>query len=173
MRRTNIAGSVAYWSLLFLFGFLPFFFIPTVWAPIAQAKMLLVGILVVVATVAWVASALSEEVVRMPRSWLFYAVLLVPLAYFISAIATGASRTSLIGGEAHQDTVVTVFILYALFVVCSSILSRGNRKLITAVSVFIAGSTVALLFQLVRLAYPSFTFGDVDSADGKCCWRLA
>ena len=123
--------------------------------------MLLVGILVVVATVAWVASALSEEVVRMPRSWLFYAVLLVPLAYFISAIATGASRTSLIGGEAHQDTVVTVFILYALFVVCSSILSRGNRKLITAVSVFIAGSTVALLFQLVRLAYPSFTFGDV------------
>ena len=161
MRRTNIAGSVAYWSLLFLFGFLPFFFIPTVWAPIAQAKMLLVGILVVVATVAWVASALSEEVVRMPRSWLFYAVLLVPLAYFISAIATGASRTSLIGGEAHQDTVVTVFILYALFVVCSSILSRGNRRLITAVSVFIAGSTVALLFQLVRLAYPSFTFGDV------------
>src|SRR3989344_946310 len=160
MSRTNTAGIVAHLSVLLLCGLLPFFFIPAAWASIAQAKMLLVIILAVVATVALLIGVLSGEFARVPKSPLLLAALLIPISYFISALATGASHTSFIGGGVQQDTVVAVVTWYALFVVCASVISTSTSRIISVLRTFIFGGVLVLAIQVARLAFPSFTFGD-------------
>lgn len=160
MNGNGIVKRIARWSTFLLCGLLPFFFVPTAWVSIGQAKILLVVVLVVVATIAWIAAALSEGTLRVPKSSLLLAAFLVPMAYLASALGTGASYASFIGGTATQDTVVTVMIWYALFVACTNVLGAGVNRLVTATRLFILGGAVVLLIQIFHLALPSFTFGD-------------
>ena len=161
MDSAKLARSLAYWSTIIVTAILPFFFIPAPWASIAHAKVLLVVVFVVIATISWITAAFLEGSFRMPRSSLFFAVLLVPAAYLISALATGATRASFIGEGAEQDTVAAVLIWYALFVACANVLSAGSgRRLTAAVKALVAGGAVVLLIQFFRLLIPSFTFGD-------------
>lgn len=159
MPNGGIAEKTARWSVLLLCALLPFFFVPAPWTSIPQAKMLLVIALVVLATIAWIGAALSAGSLRVPKSALFFAIPLLPIAYLISALATGGSHLSFIGGTAMQDTVVTVLIWYALFVACTTVLGTGLRPLVAAVRMFLLSGTVVLLIQVFHLAFPSFTFG--------------
>src|SRR3989344_4377095 len=112
--------NIAHRAILFLCFLLPFFFVPSDWVSIPQGKSLLVIVFFVVALLAWIAAALTEGTLRIPRSALIFAAFLVPVAYLISALATGASRTSFIGGGTQQDTVIAVAVWYVLFVICAN-----------------------------------------------------
>ena len=160
VRLKGVLENVTYRLVLLLTFFLPFFFIPTAWTSVPQAKSLLVIIFIVVALLAWIATALTEGVFRVPRSALLFAALLVPMAYLVSALAAGASHLSFIGGGSEQDTVVAVILWYVLFVVCANVLGTSSERLISVIRMLTAGGALVLLIQIVRLAFPSFTFGD-------------
>ncbi|RJR14027.1 hypothetical protein C4585_00970 [Candidatus Parcubacteria bacterium] len=158
-RSQRLAAVIADWSILGLFTFLPFFFLPVSWVSIPQAKTILIAIVAVVATVSWVAHVLSEGTARLPRSLLLFAAALVPVAYFVSAFATGASWTSFVGGV-QQDTVVAVLIGYALFISSAAVLSQSFRKLTSALRGFMLGGVLVLLIQIVKFIVPDLTFGE-------------
>src|SRR3989344_688590 len=155
----RLLKNIPHRSMLLLCFLLPFFFFPFAWISIPQAKSLLVIVFVVVALLAWITAALTEGVLRIPRSALLLAALLVPVAYLISALATGVLRMSFIGGGTQQDTVIAVAIWYALFVVCVNVFAASSERLISAVRMLLMGGAFVLLIQVVRLAFPSFTFG--------------
>ncbi len=159
MTSEGVAEKISRWATLLLCGFLPFFFIPASWVSIPQAKILLVTILVVVATIAWIAAALSSGSIRLPKSPLLLAALLLPIAYLVSAVATGSSDISFVSGAAMQDTVVATMIWYALFVTCSLIFGGSVGKLVAGIRVLLLGGAVVLAIQMFHLLVPSFTFG--------------
>ena len=161
MRFQMFSEHIARWSVLLLCASLPFFFIPTAWISVIQAKMLLVVVLVIVAITSWIIVSFLEGVIRIPRSSLILAALLVPIAYLISAFATGASRASFIGSGVGQDTVVATLIWYALFVGCANILAAGTGRLVMAARMILQGGAAVLVIQILHLVFPSFTFGGV------------
>ena len=160
MRNSGIAENIAWWSVLLLCALLPFFFVPVAWASIVGAKMLLAIILTVVATLAWGIGSFNSGTLRVPRSWLLAAGTSIPVAYLISALATGASRASLIG-SVEQDTVVAVVIWYALLLVCANVLAVDAQRVPTALRAFLAGGAVLMLIQFIHIIFPAFTFGGV------------
>lgn len=158
---TGIARSISYYTILLLSFLLPFFFVPVAWVSIVQAKVFLIALAAILATVALIANALSEGKIRIPKSPLLIATALVPLAYLFSAIASGASQTSFFGGASQQDTVVAVFLWYTLFVTSTLVLSKGESRLLSAFKWFMYGGAVTLIIQVVHIFFPSFTFGGV------------
>ena len=160
MRNSGISSNIAWWSVLLLCAFLPLFFIPVAWASIAGAKILLAVLLTVIATLAWAIGSLNNGTLRVPKSWLLAAGTLIPVAYGISALATGASRVSLIG-SVEQDTVVAVVIWYALLLVCANVFAADAQRITTALRALLAGGAVLLLIQFTHIVFPAVTFGGV------------
>lgn len=159
LQTKRFSAEIARWSLLTLFTLLPFFFLPVAWISVLQAKALLVTIIAVVATVAWVAHALSEGSLRLPKSPLLLAAALVPLAYLVSAFVTGATWMSFVGGGGQQDSVITVLTWYALFVSSLVVLSGGYDRIGSALRGLLIGGGIVLFIQLIHLFVPNFTFG--------------
>ncbi len=160
MRNSGISDTIAQWLILLLFALLPFFFIPVAWASIASAKILLAIILTVIATLAWTIGSFNDGTLRVPKSWLLAAGALIPIAYLVSALLTGAERVSLIG-SVEQDTVVAVVIWFALLLVCANVLATDSRRITTALRAFLAGGAVLMVIQFLHIVFPAFTFGGV------------
>lgn len=158
MRNSVISENIARWSVLLLCALLPFFFIPVAWAGIGGAKMLLAITLTVIATLAWAIASFNSGTLRVPKSLLLAAGMLIPVAYGISALATGASRGSLIG-SVEQDTVVAVVIWFALLLVSANVLAADAQRTTTALRALLAGGMVLILIQFLHLIFPAFNFG--------------
>lgn len=151
------AESVARWSVFLLFLLVPIFFVPAPWMSIVQSKILLATIIVTVGFLAWVVNTLDTSRLRFPKSPLLIAAALIPIAYLISAIATGASWASFVGDGRGQDTVVGFVLLYLAFLIAASIL--GGSRTTTALRLLLTSSFVLIVVQIVHIAFPAFTFG--------------
>lgn len=150
--------KVAEWSVLILCALLPFFFLPAIWVTVPAAKMMLVVVLTVVALLAWILASFNEGTLRTPKSLLLAAAALIPIAYLISTLATGASRESFVG-SGGQDTVVTVALLFALLLVSANVFATSSGRAIGALRTLTLGGILLLIIQFFHLFFPSFTFG--------------
>ncbi len=158
MKYLARAENIAWWSVLLTVFLLPWFFIPNNWMTIGASKMLLVVSLVTVATLSSVLASLNQWTLRIPKSSLLLAAALVPLAYLVSALATGVSRESLIG-SAEQDTFGVVALLYALFFVSANALASTTGRVVLALRALLLGGGVLLVIQVLHLLVPSLTLG--------------
>lgn len=156
----SIADGIARLICIALFALVPFFIIPTTWATVAQSKMLLVVTLVIIAASAWLVGRLLEGALHIPRSTLFYATALLPVAYILSMLVSGISLSALVGQGVEQDTVAGVVILFSAFAL-SAMLMFGNPAAIRlALQSFIGGLTLLLVFQSLYTLMPEwFSFG--------------
>jgi len=156
----NIADGIARLICIALFAAMPFFIIPTTWATVAQGKMLLVATLIVVAACAWLIARLIEGALHIPRSALFYAAALLPIAYLLSMLVSGISLSALVGQGVEQDTVAAVVVWFAAFGL-SAMLMFGNPAAIRlAIQSFLGGLTLLLVFQSLYTLMPAwFSFG--------------
>lgn len=149
-----VADSFARWCIFLLAALLPVFIVPVPWALVGQAKILLLGSMVVLGLAAWIAGRFIEGSIVLPRSILFLSVSLLPVAYTLSALFSGGSASSFVGGSAEQDTVVVVCMLYSLFAL-TALTFRGFPSRSHLIRAFLLGSLVLVVFQLVRLAIPA------------------
>src|SRR3989344_415224 len=154
------AETVARWSVYLLFLLVPFFFVPLPWVSIAQSKLLLAVTVITIGFLAWVISSFNTSQLRFPKSPLFLAAALIPVAYLISALATGASWESFAGDGRGQDTVIGFVLLYVAFLMSTAIL-RSSNLLLFALRLLLTGAFAVITVQIVHLAIPSFTFGGV------------
>jgi len=155
--------TIARWAVYLLFALAPFFFVPVPWMSIAQSKILLVTVSVVIGFLAWIAHSLNTSVLRFPKSPLLIASALIPIAYLVSALVTGASWASFVGDGRGQDTVMWFTLLYLAFLISADLLGGSGRST-PVLRLFLLGGLVVLLVQIFHLFVPAFTFGGVLTA---------
>src|SRR3989338_664358 len=109
-----IADTISRWCVIALTALLPVFFIPLTCVTIAQAKTILVALLVVIAMAAWVWGRIVERTFTFRKSPLLLAGLLLPVAYIVSALTSGREAASFVSGTGVQDTVAVISMLYAI-----------------------------------------------------------
>ena len=141
--------TIARFSVVFVVALLPTFAIPVDWVLIAQSKGLLIGVVLIAAVIFWVAGSVAEGLVRIPKSTLLLASALLPIAYIVSAVLTGASWESYVGDATSVDTVAAALAFYLLFVITASLwVNRSTRILLYAL--LVSGSVLGL-FSIARL----------------------
>lgn len=136
--------------MLLLVGVAPIFVIPTDWVSVAQAKMLLLAVLLITALVSFAVARFYEGVLFLPKNLLFFAGALLPIAYFVSALVSGATSVSYVDGLVSQDTVTAVVLLYAVLILGAQIL-RDTSLVSSALRALALGGLVLVLFHSVRL----------------------
>lgn len=153
--RFHIVDGITRLLGLALFALLPFFIIPTPWASVAQGKMLLIGVFVILIALAWLVARLLEGVVHVPRSMLLYSAVLLPLAYSLSTVVSGWSQSALVGQGVEQDTLAAAVVWFSTLAL-SSLLFFGNQAAIRlAIQSLVAGLSILLLFQSLFILFPS------------------
>ena len=154
------AETVARWSVYLLFLLTPFFFVPLPWVSVAHSKVLFGLLVITVGFLAWILSSFNSSTLRFPKSPLLLAAALIPVAYLVSALATGASWESFAGDGRGQDTVIGFVLLYIAFLISTEIL-RSSRLSVSALRLLLVGALAVVVVQIVHLVLPSLTFGGV------------
>lgn len=160
-----ILDGVARLILIAFAALLPLFILPVDWSSVPQSKILLVAVVALVVAVLWAFARLLEGVIALPRSALMYAVLLLPLAYAVSATATGFGGAALVGQGIEQDTLAAVVTWYAVFVLTMLLFAghpAGIRSIVRSLAV---GLTALFAFQALYMFLPTwFSLGILQGA---------
>ncbi len=131
---------------------LPIAFLPMPWATLPHAK---VGFLVLctgIGIIAFMLARFLEGTLALPKSWVVFSALLLPISYLVSALATGASRSSLLGAGIEPHTVAIMFFWVAL-VILSALAFRGRAELVRVQYAFLISAGLVMLFQLARIIF--------------------
>ena len=137
--------------------------IPTAWFPFQLAKVAVFAVLLLGAAVLFVAGGGMREFLRAPGVRLTLAVLLLPIAYGISAWASLDSSVAWSGYAIEWDTVLFAS-LAALAFMLSSMLFRTQRSARLLYTSLFWAIAVAALFQCIAIimgpSIPGGTFVD-------------
>src|SRR3989344_2135962 len=156
---TRAGDAKARWILIALFALLPSFLLPLPWVAVAQSKMLLAGVALLVALLAWAIARVLQGAVHIPRSSLLYLGLLLPLAYVISTAVSGWTNTSLVGQGLEQDTLIAVFMWYALFALVPFVFYEHKPAIRYAIRSLFLGLSVLAILEILFIMFPAFTLG--------------
>lgn len=164
MDMRAVGDSVARWTVVLLIGALPLCVLPASWIAVAQAKMGIIAIAVLVAYLAWAIARISEGSFSIPKSALCLVGALIPIAYAVSAFMHG-SASSFVGGMGEQDTLIAVVLLYALLVLPSLVFSGVFRGSIASLRALFIGASAVVVIQGVRLVFPdTLTLGTLSGS---------
>lgn len=153
---TGFLENLAFILLLPLPFLLPLFFIPSTFFPFQFSKMILLSILVLVAFGLWIIARLKDGKFVLPRTSLTFAALAILLVTLVSAAASGAFKTSLVGQVLEIGTVGSSLILFLLMFLVP-IVFQSKDRIFYAYLVFFAAFFVIALFHLLRLVFgPEF-----------------
>lgn len=152
----HVADGIARLIGIALFAFVPFFIIPVSWASVAQGKMFLVATLVILAALAWLVARLLEGAVHVPRSALFYAAALLPLAYLLSMLVSGVTLNALVGQGVEQDTLAASVVWFSAFALSAMLLFGNPAAIRLAIQAFAGGLTALLVFQTLYILMPTW-----------------
>lgn len=160
----HVADGIARLLGIALFALLPFFIIPVAWSSVAQGKMLLFASLVICAGIAWLVARLMEGAIHIPRSSLFYAAALLPVAYLLSMLVSGWSLNALVGQGIEQDTLAAMVVWFSALALGSMLLFGNQAAVRLAIQSFVGGLTILLVFQSLYILMPTwFSLGGLLS----------
>ena len=163
-----IGDTVARWSLVVLIALMPLFVIPTAWASVVQSKLVLAALLIAIILVFYVIARLAQGTLIVPRDAVFYTSALLPIAYFVSALASGSGAGSYVSGVGMQDTVASMAILFASLACVATLFAGGLRNVLVVFLAFLGGCSVVVIFQIARLFAPGWlTLGGVLSGSAS------
>jgi len=143
---------------------LPFFFIPSKVFSFTFTKVMLLAIASVVPLLLWLISRLKEGKLEIPKGYLFFSAIAVPISYLLASLFSGVTKISIIGQGYEIDTFVGILMLFLLFFLVP-VFFRENTKLIKIYFALFASFVIVSLFQLLRLIFgPGFlSFGGLLS----------
>jgi tetratricopeptide (TPR) repeat protein len=141
--------SIGKYALFAVFVAAPLVFLPFTQAPLENAKIALVGILLVVALVSFFACVIERHSFEYPHSLLALGVLIFTAAVGVSAIFSISPGLSLFGGLTQADSFVAVA-LYALAFFLSFYFF-GEEDVPTVGSLFVLSMAVATLISILQV----------------------
>src|SRR6185312_2819099 len=148
-------------SLLALLFLLPLFFVPSLSVPLTLAKPVLLFIGVFVGFISLLAFVLKRGELRVPRSKLVWAVVLLPIVYFVSAFFSGSSSFGLYGYNFEVGTFVSILLASVVLLLAAIVADDTARVLKLESAIFCSpplgdwsdlGIALALLAILSLLA---------------------
>lgn len=146
-------------ALALVGGAMAFFVIPSASFPFQFTKIAFIGFAALAGLAAYIVGRMQERRIRFPRSLLFYAVWLLPLAYLISGIFSSNVQLSLVGAEGiSSDSALFMAFLAILFAVVIS-LARSKDKILQYYLAILGGGIFLALIQFIRLFADGFTLG--------------
>lgn len=150
--------------VLLAVGFLPIFIIPGNILSLAHSKSVFLASLMLFSLVILFFRTIKNKEIIFPKTFFFFAPLLIPVVYAISASQSLNKQLSFIGYGFESDTVfaVLVYAVLSLFIM-GLFYTKKSIKIVISVLAFSLGFVV--LFQLIRLFAPGATslFGSLPS----------
>jgi tetratricopeptide (TPR) repeat protein len=151
--------GIAATALAVIAGVLPFVVIPSSAFPFELTKVAIIGLAALAGLACFIVGRMQERRIRLPRSLLFYAVWLLPLAYVLSALFSSNVHLSLFGSEGiATDSAVFIALLALLFAV-EVFLVRSKEKILQYYLLILGGGVVLGILQFIRLFVNGFTLG--------------
>ncbi len=135
-----------YWVIA-LPALLCVFFVPLPFVTIAQSKMLLVIVTLVLGFACFLFERGMDGFIRIPKSWILALSALVPLAYLASALNL-SSAMSFFGNGSDLDTVAALFFVYLLAVLSAFILRTERTGDLFVKMIMFAGIGAAIIYVL-------------------------
>jgi tetratricopeptide (TPR) repeat protein len=140
-------------GLAIVAGLLSFIVIPSSSVPFLISKIALIGFVSLAALACFIVGRMQERRIRLPRTLLFYAVWLLPIAYLLSSIFSSNVKLSLAGTGLSIDSAVFVTLLAVLFSV-EVLLVRSKDKILQHYLAILGGGIILAVFQGLRLFIP-------------------
>lgn len=156
----SITYAISRLSMLLSLALLPFFVVPVPWMTTAQSKMALMVLLLSVSAVTWVIARLLEGTMRVPAFSVLMIGALLPIAYLVSTLITGATSLSLLGTGIEQDTLASACMWFSALTLSALAFSENPLRSIDALRALFLGGLILLVLQILYLFFPaSLSFG--------------
>lgn len=151
---------IAFGIVAALVGLLPIFFLPYLPVALQSAKVLLLGVGVVIAGLFFIIVALRSQRLVVPRSIWTYSVLLLPFAYALATVFTSSNFSIFTNDAPVQDSFVFIA-LAAVFALLAALLAQTPERVLTLYGTLSAGGFIVLLYTVVRFFFGPgvFAFG--------------
>jgi len=144
--------TIAQNLIMIVFGLLPLFFIPVLFAPFGYTKTLLVIIGVLVSCIFFSLSVLRSGSVKISAPWALVAFWGVAIATSVSALLSGDMYDSFVGESLGVHTGLFMLLL-AIIMSLSSVFSQ-TKPTILRFYILLTGSAIVLgVFHLLRIMF--------------------
>ncbi len=172
---TNITTRGAYGLTLEKLGYilvaltvflLPFFFVPSRFYAVENSKMILLSVGVIGSFFVFLLNTIKRGEFEFPGMKLMWAVLAIPLVFFISALGSSDRATSFFGADVGSFSFITLcFLLFFLVAVTL----KTKAQIYYTYLAFGLGFLVVLLISLVKffLGGDSLTLGALSGSSGN------
>src|SRR6185312_2708045 len=137
-------------SLLALLFLLPLFFVPSLSVPLTLAKPVLLFIGVFVGFISLLAFVLKRGELRVPRSKLVWAVVLLPIVYFVSAFFSGSSSFGLYGYNFEVGTFVSI-LLASVVLLLAAIVADDTARVLKLESAIFCSLSLGAIFSAIKI----------------------
>lgn len=151
----NTTYKLSLITTLLLILLLPIFFVPASVLSLGVAKTFLLALAVVVALVGVVVKVIGRGGISLPSTHLMWFVLLLPLAYLVSALLGANPAKSLWGYNLEVGTFGFVLLASLLLGVIATIFS-DSAKILRAWGAFFISVSLITLFALVKVLSGGF-----------------
>jgi cytochrome c-type biogenesis protein CcmH/NrfG len=148
--------SISQNIVVFVFGLLPLFFIPTAHVSLEYAKVVFVIVGMLLAIIFFSLSVLRSGQARISAPWALGGFWIVGIATVVSALLSGDMRDAFLGDNFGVHT--ALFVVLMVLSVTVMLLIGQTKSTIMRLYVLLTGSAVLLgIFHLVRLVFGSET----------------
>ncbi len=145
--ESGYADKLAHYTLLLLAFLLPFCMGLGSVAPLLYTKVLVAGILLLVAAIAFSVARLQTQTISLPRVWLLGAAWLLPAAYLVSSMFQANMSLSLLGERLQVDSFLFVLLLTLALTLVTLVLTTKERVL-SLYMAMLGGGAVLTVLQL-------------------------
>lgn len=159
--NAGMSAKIQTWSqrlfiaALFLF---PWVAVPLSWFPFVLLKVSLFSVLLLVSIVLAAVGSYLRGGFSLPKGFLLYAVLALPIVYAISALFSQNTSLSFIGDGTDTNTLFFAAFC-AVIVIGGSIVLSTKRSAVAALLALVASLAVAAVFQVLEVTLGPGLFG--------------
>lgn len=155
----SIFDTIGFWCIIALIFLGPVFFIPTTSVPFQFTKTFVIALFTLLALLFFVIGRLKAQRIDIPVHPLFFGTWLLPVAYGVATIFSGASG-GFFGERIASDTAGFI-LLGAVLTTLTVLLFKTKERILTAYLAFLASAAVLGLFIITRLIFGNdiLTFG--------------
>jgi len=150
--------------LLVLTCLVPFFFVPALSFSIDMSKTLLLVLGVFIAFSAYLIAAVKKGEIALPSTRVLWAVLLIPLAFLVSALLSGSAHISLFGYGLEVGTWAFVTLGFVLMYLVACV-SHTREKVFYSYLGLLAAFVIVAGLAIIKIFFGAGSFGGVLSGN--------
>lgn len=142
--------KLSFWTMLGLITLLPLFFIPNLSVPLLVAKNSILVIGIILATIFFLIGFLRDGKIHIPRTYVMWFVLLIPMAYLASSFSSISRQLSVFGYTLEVGTLASMLLLSVLMGL-TVLVFNSRERIFKAYSYMFGAFMVITLFALIKL----------------------